>query len=680
MSDILLAKYNDNEINLHLVPAEAFETGKSKYHIKWTFTFGSREQWFDFELTPSTSQIPAARICGPNPDSEGDVAWFTIFTAPELRATVYMQCAASLITHTGVASFELVDSGGDHMIDMARWYQTALKQFIGTVSDCNLDIKIEADFPIFATDWELNSVLQVSQVGDAYKITSIASDQTKVVNCVSGDMSAITDAANYLSEVDTIPRDKRYYINNFVRKNGTLVSTKRYEFMIPPGAKIGFVLTQNPHDPEGLTHNMSLHIDNYTSFLYRIGGTGDSWSEGSFLTLLDSTVSRYYYGEWTDYNNGDFYKASCDTNIPIWPKIGWWESYLEGKLTEEDAENGGELSHHHPTTGADLDSSDITSPKVGASGIGCNVWALSKTDLKDIANVLYDDTQTVIDDIQKGTWLWGNNPMDFIISCYYVPLDISDFYDVNTGRDVYFGSYDSGLDKTQINENKESNRITLCQTPIESVYGDYRDVTLFKYELFLPFIGFIPLNIQAFLDKMLTVELAFDVMTHNIRYYIYADGIIQDRIDGSVGYDIPLMATDQVNKAKSDIQGVLNMFDVAKDVTSLAKPSVSGVGALASDALGAYSAIASKPTTKVIGNISSCMNIYDIRYVYLKVTETGNIKPGNLNAIYNYPSYYIGNSSGLSGYCELQDIQLSCAATEEEIEEIKTLLKGGVIF
>ena len=74
------------------------------------------------------------------------------------------------------------------------------------------------------------------------------------------------------------------------------------------------------------------------------------------------------------------------------------------------------------------------------------------------------------------------------------------------------------------------------------------------------------------------------------------------------------------------------------------------------------------------------MNIYDIRYVYLKITETGNIKPGNLNAIYNYPSYYIGNSAALSGYCELQDIQLSCAATDEEIAEIKSLLKGGVIF
>lgn len=678
MSDILLAKYGVNEVNLHLTDA-TFITGQSTYHIKWTLKHGSREQWWEAEITPSTNQIPAVRFGYRNMDIVGPAVYYALGVAPALFAYSDLGVGASSGVDTGILSGTITDQGGDS-ITTPYWYGFS-QALVGTVADCNVDITIEADFPIFCTDWELDT--GTPHDGDAYACTSGSDDNARVTNCVSGDMSDMEDASNYLNEADTIPRDKRYYINNFVRKNGVLTVNKRYEFRIPPGAKIGLVITQNPHDPEGLTYNMSLRIDNYTSFLYRVGGSGNSWSTGNFLTLLDLTVSRYYYGEWTDYNNGDFYKATCDTNIPIWRSNGWWESYLDGKLTEDDAENGGELSHQHPTTGDDLDSSDITSPQVGASGIGCNVWALSKSDLKDIADVLYDDTQTVIDDIQKGTWLWGNNPMDFVISCYYVPLDVSDFYTVNSGRSVYFGSYDSGLTKSQVDENKSSNRITLCNTPIESVYGDYRDITLFKYELFLPFIGFIPLDIQAFIDKMLTVELAFDVMTHNIRYYIYADGIIQERIDGSVGYDIPLMATDQVNKSKSDIQGMLNLVDVAKDIGSAAPTAagaLGGIGAAASDSLSAYTNLAKKPASKIIGNISSCMNIYDIRYVYLKITETGNIKPGNLNAIYNYPSYYIGNSAALSGYCELQDIQLSCAATDEEIAEIKSLLKGGVIF
>lgn len=685
MAEILLAKYNANEINLVCPPAEAFTPGQEKYHIKWTFTFNDQEKYFEYELTPSTgsNNIPAVRFGYRNMDMNDVPCYYEMYSAPELRTYLAFALGTTEGQSTGIVSGTLVDSGGTLNIEMANWRQINTERLVGTVAACNLEIKIETDFPIFFSETAIFTGTIGGKVGDAYYCTSKAADNGYVLDCVTGDMSDIENAVNYTSQVNTIPRDKRYYINNFVRKNGTLVANKRYEFMIPPGAKIGLVITQNPHDPEGLTYNMSLHIDNYTSFLYRTGGSGDSWSTGSFLTLLDLTVSRYYYGEWTDYGNGDYYKASCDTNIPIWPSNGGWESYLDGRITEEDAENGGELSHHHPTTGEDLDSSDIESPQIGASGIGCNVWALNKSDLNDIADILYDDTQSVIDDIQKGTWLWGNNPMDFIISCYYVPFDISEFYTTDSGRDVFFGSYDSGLDKTKVIENSNSNRITLCSTPIESVYGDYRDITLFKYELFLPFIGFIPLDIQAFLDKMLTVELSFDIMTHNIRYYIYADGIIQERIDGSVGYDIPLMATDQVNKAKSDIQGMLNLVDVAKDIGSAAPTAAGalrGIGSAASDALTAYTNIAKKPAAKIIGNISSCMNIYDIRYVYLKITETGNIKPENLNAIYNYPSYYIGNSAALSGYCELQDIQLSCAATDEEIAEIKSLLKGGVIF
>ena len=540
--------------------------------------------------------------------------------------------------------------------------------------DASLGINIEADFPLFMGERDTYTDATIEAVTYQYDAAIQGVIMSEVT--IAGEYENINEAVNSFDEADTIPRDNRYYINNIVRKNGSIVEQKRYEFRIGPTSKIGLV-ANIPHEPEGLTSNMILKITSPV-FVYREGGTGDDWTVAHVVL---SPFKDYYRGEWTDYSNGDFYKATTDTNIPIWKSNHEWGAYVDGELTEDDAENAGDLSHKHPTTGDDLDSSDIESPQIGASGVGANVWALSKSDLEDIVDILYDDDQSLMDDIKEGIWLWGNNPMDFIISLYYVPFDVSDFYSVSSGNSVYFGSYNSGLDKPKVVENKASNRIVLCNTPIESVYGDYRDITQFKYELFLPYIGFIPLNINAFLDKMLKVEMAFDVMTHNIRYYIYANGIIQERVDGSVGYDIPLMGTDQVNKAKSDIQGVKDIIDTTGKLSgSFAEPKPRDIITSVNGCISAYQNLASKPTAKILGGISSCMNIYDIKYVYLKITETGTIKPGNLNAIYNYPSYYIGNSAALSGYCELQDIQLSCAATDEEIAEIKSLLKGGVIF
>lgn len=682
MADFLLCKYNTQESYLHVISSGDFVANKEKYHIKWSFRFGNQDKYYEYELTRKDgAKLPAVIFVHGGVLINDPPVYYELLTAPELRCATYSKLAGNSNDETGILSGRLVDSGGELDIEMtgSGWNVPEWKDFIGTVSDCVLDVTIETDFPIFISDWQVqDNSFDMHAVGQNYANDAVSDDITRINNCLYGDGSSASDAANTESVVNTIPRQNRYYINNILRKNGTIVARKRYEFMIAPGGKIGFV-ANIPHDPIGLYYNMYLRISGSgLTFLYREGGTGDSWTTGHLIT---TELGSYYYGEWTDYSNGDFYKATTDTNIPIWRDEIIWNAYVDGNVGQEEAENGGQLARVHASTGSDLDSSDISSPSIGASGIGANVWALTQSQLKDIFDILYDDDQTLIDDIKKGIWVWGNNPMDFVISVYFVPFDVSNFYTLSTGNHVYFGSYDSGLSLPKVVENKTSNRIVLCETPIESVYGDYRDLTQFTYELFLPYIGFIPLDINAFLDKMLKVEMCFDIMTHNIRYYIYANNIIQERVDGSVGYDIPLMGTDQVNKAKSDVQAVKDAISLGADVVkSGAEPTIGDVANSVSSCIDIYRGFASKPSAKIIGGISSSMNIYDITYVYLKVTEKNTIKPAKLNRIYNKPSYYIGSASALSGYCEISDIQLVCNATEAEIREIKQLLKEGVIF
>lgn len=672
MGDIMVAEYGSNQINLHFTPSE-FHTGQEKYHIKWTFTFGSREQWFEFELTPTTAQIPAARIGTASISSPGDVAWFVALNPPEIRTTLYMQVSSAY--STGVGAFELVDSGGDTIITMDTWYRTGLKEFFGTVADCSLDVTIEADFPIFGTDWELNSAQQTYQVGDAYKITSIADDESYVNNCVAGDMSDITNALNYLDVADTIPRNKIYWIYNRLKKNGTIIETKRNEFQIAPGGRIWLVAPQ--HDNTGQSYNMTLYMQG-TGLTFKHRTPGSPWTVEHLLT---PTLSKYYYGEWTDYNNGDFYNAINNTNIPIFADTQTGDAYGDGLIGEDMALNAGEVEDRRSTTGTDLESTDIPNITVGASGIGCNVWALDRGNLNSIMSILFDDDQTIIDDIKNGTWLWGNNPADFIISCYFVPFAISNFYDTTTER-VYLGFYDTNLDYTRVKESKSSGqRITLVNTTIDSVYGDWRDYTNFKYEIYLPYVGFYPLDVMSYLNKTLTVEMAFDIMTHNIRYYLFANGKIVDRVDGSVGYDIPLMATDQVNKAKSDLAGITNV--VKGGVEMAGGVSTGNIGMLAKGGMDTFKGVQSGfayPKQEIVGNVSSSMNIYDINYAYLKITEKDTLKPDKLNTIYNYPSYFIGNVSELSGYTIIDDLQFACTGTSEEINEILSLLRGGAIL
>lgn len=690
MADILLAKYNDNEVTLHLEAAE-FNPGQSKYHVKWTIVFNDQEQWFEYEINSTTEKLPALRFNYFNMDLSGAPIYYDIISAPSMVAVANVNLGKSSGVDAGLDfnSAVLINEGGVPLITSRTWHSWA-KTFSGTVSNCKLDIYIEADFPIFCTDWAIDT--SNPGVGQAYKCTSISADNDRVRNCVSGDMSDAEDAQNYATVANTIPRDKIYFIKNILKKNGTVVSSKHYRFKVPPSGKLYFIANQ--HDNTGQTFNMTLYAYGLglpPTFLWQVGGSGTSWTTAHLLT---TELSRYYYGEWTDYSNGDYYKTvgtapAGYTNIPIFADEDIADKYIEGLIGEDAAINAGDLGYDGKiTTGDDLSSSDIPSPVIAGSGAGVNVWLLDKGNLNAIFSDLYSDTQTIIDDIQKGTWLWGNNPIDFIVSIYYVPFNVSSFYDTITER-VWLGQYDTGHDYTKAKETKSSGqRIILVNQTIDQVYGDWRDLDFFKYEVFLPYIGFVPLDPQIYVGHTLKIELAFDVMTHNIRYYLFSDGVVVERVDGSVGYAIPITGTDMVNKASQNLSGAMNAINsgmnIGQGAAQMSKGSlVTGFTNVTNGVMGAIDGLknmAQYPKQIIKGDISASMNIFDINYVYLKITEKQSIYPSAIRQVYNNPSYVCCKLSDLLGYCELQDVQLTSSCTKQEYDEIIQLLKEGVIF
>lgn len=683
MSDILLAEYGTNQINLHL-EGGVFNPGQEKYHIKWTYKFNDREQWFEYELTPSTGQLPAVRFGYTNMDIAAAPAYYYIVTPPEVRIFLRLFLGASTGVDSGILSGTLVDQGGDTIIGTTPAWNGYSGQLFGTVSDSNVDITIEADFPIFCTDWSLDT--DAGATGDCYKCTSITDDNDRVTNCVSGDMSDAEDAQNYTSIANTIPHDKIYFIRNILKKNGTVVAHKHYRFRVPPNAKLALYATE--HDADGQTINMRLKATGLglpPTFMYMdMESTPLTWVVAHLLT---ATLSEYYYGEWTNYNNGDWYKVigttkAGNTNIPVFASEEQADEYLDGLRGEDTALNSGDLNvGGNISTGDDLESSDIPNPVIAGSGTGCNVWLLDSGNLNAIFNDLYDDTQTTIDAIKEGVWLWGNNPIDFIIRMYYVPFDVSSFYDTVTDR-VWLGHYDTGHDYTKAKETKSSGqRITLVNQTIDNVYGDFRDIDFFKYDLFLPYVGFVPLDPAVYVGHTLKVEMAFNVMTHDIRYYLFVDGVLTDRVDGSVGYDIPLLGTDMVNKANNDINGIINTAKGGLEFgLGVASGNVAMAGKGTLDAFNGIRSTLQYPKEIIRGDISSSMNIYDINYVYLKITEKQSIYPPEITQIYNFPSYVAGTLGQLSGYCEITNIQLKSNCTESEYNEILNLLEGGVIF
>ena len=555
----------------------------------------------------------------------------------------------------------------------------------------DVTITIDADFPIFAMD----STTSSDGTGGTYVRFANTNFSTYETEIKTGDTTHISQSVNYKNVVNEIPVDKVWTARTHLKKNGSVVaaSSKAYDFRIQPDAKIWFVYTDRLEGDDA--PNLILHI-NKAPWLQKSAYAPDS--EYTETSLLDTD---YWMGNWMDYDTGDSYTGWLSTNIPIFDTEAKGDAYGRGDIGIDEAINGGDTTFSISTIGDDLSSSEIPTVNLATSGAGCFIYDLSVADVKQIMSTyLYTDDASLKAEYVDALWLWGNNPIDFFIDLYYIPFSITNFYDT-VAANLKFGSYQ--IPDTSYTAVKEANgdRITLFTTSFEGIYGDWRDYTLFKYELFLPYVGFIELDPQKYINKMVSCEMMFDITTHNLRYYLFADGVISDRVDGSVGVNIPLMATDQVNKAKNDRNSYYSLEKNKWNFAGAAAGAVVGgvaagpAGAVVGGAVGIIGSainaqinanqlneqIKSQPTEQIYNSFSSAMNIYDISYAYLKITEKGSIIPDKLHSLYGYPCYYMGKGSALSGYCELSDIRLSgFTGTIDEANALKTILREGVIL
>ena len=679
---MILASFNGSNVSIDF-NKKTFEFGKSKYFITAKVTYNnsgtSYIQTAKWSITPnvSSNNIPALRIARGTPDSTGTPVTFNYLSSvPRVIAQNNIRLGASSGVFTGISRIQLVESGGSgSRLSIGDIY------FSGNIFDDNTDVivnyEIDSEIPIFIPDYDILP----QTYGEAVSLKNLSNCDALITNVSSGDATQIVNAVNYYNVTNSILSDKTYFIRSSLKVNGTPTSHKDYCFQILPDAKI--CLYQDDTVTGDGSPNLHLIISQYPCLVKGYSDPDSAYTESS-----NPDTEYWHSGYWRDIDTGVNYTGVCSTNIPIFRGQENAQKYLDGDLSESDALNGGSFANTDSTIGGELTGSDIPTINLSASGVGCYTYAVSEAQLKDImANYLFTTDANLQQSIKDALWTWGNNPIDFMIDCYYVPFSITAFYDT-INANLKFGTYQFPNTSYPAVKESNGNRLTLFNTTFEGVYGDWRDYTQFTYDLYLPFVGFFTLDNYKYLNHTVKCEMMFDLSTHNVRYYLFVDGIITDRVDGSVGVNIPLMATDTVNKAKHDREtkyGLVNdSLKLAGSVGQLAAGdiggAVSGVNTVISG-IKKYEDLQTKPTSSVEGSFSSSMNIYDISYAYLRITEKQLILPDKLNQLYNYPSYYMGSASQLSGYCEISDIRLNgFTGTVEEMEELKRDLMEGVIL
>lgn len=354
---------------------------------------------------------------------------------------------------------------------------------------------------------------------------------------------------------------------------------------------------------------------------------------------------------------------------------------------DEGTEPGGGGGSH------DLDSDDIDIPALpGLSAVDTGFITLfnpSLTELKALADYLWSPLFD-IDTVKK---LFAD-PMDVFLGLSIVPVAVPD----GTPKTVKVAGISTGV--TMTTAARQYVEVNCGSITVNEYWGAYLDYDPYtKAELYLPYVGVHPIAIDDIMGKTIAIRYHVDILSGACVAYVKCGASVLYTFIGQCSSSIPINRSDWT----SVINGALTIATAIGTMVATggaSAPMASGSAGEAGAAAGASAAkeaskkaamvrgvseIAStavnvmKPSIEKSGSISGTGGMMAIQKPYLILTRPRQAVPNNQKHYMGYPSFITTYISALSGYTEMEYVHLEgISATDEELSEIESLLKGGV--
>lgn len=530
------------------------------------------------------------------------------------------------------------------------------------------------DFPN-RTPWE-----SISTLISSLPIVEKGKDTSDYID--DNDTSVIYDSSEIPSDYSNPPNMYYMYSRLYSVNSDYADKQQKYdrkvEFRVPDGIRMCYY-----RDNESRS-NVMLDIEP-CEFKVR-EYVNDSWTNWQTVTDL-SVYKEHYFADIADDNyiefNGRYYYSACNTNIPLAGSADDAFRYLEHEINDDEMYI--QQKEHPNKSGDSIYSQTDDLNECSVRAILSRLYTMSYSNLVILSNVIFNNDATEMDSLLKGLEMYGNNPIACIADLYYTPIALSDFIDVTGTNSVKFGSYlaePSGLSVNQVNFNKGIKQ--LCSTFIHGQFGDWRDQELVTYQLYLPFCGMMQLDSSVFVNHTLTVKVTYDLRSHNMKYYIFADAKLYTTKECSLGVNFVIMGNDTSGKA---IQNLNNLTGLARSVAqvglSVASPVnavglATGAGDLATSAVSSIVSMTKEAPTQMTGNSSPASACNDIMYPFLLIKTQKHTYPAKLNQVYGMPCNVVNKIGNSKGFTVVESPELVGNMLAEEKEAITALLAKGV--
>ena len=300
---------------------------------------------------------------------------------------------------------------------------------------------------------------------------------------------------------------------------------------------------------------------------------------------------------------------------------------------------------------------------VGSHGNN-GLWSIYNptiNELKSLGGYLW--SSNIIEILQK----FLNNPMDCIISLHMIYATPS----TNGKQNIILGYLDSGVNANVV-VNQFIN-IDCGSVNTTEYFGDARDYVspYTTVECYLPFIGIVKLKTEDIIGSNINIIYTLDVLTGAIlcKIFVTKNGAKQQlyTFNGNASVQIPLTGSDRTRLLSGAITGAVAGITTGGLIGAVA-------GGVAGGLMGGTSIERS-------GNFSANSGALGIKKPYLIISRKTPYDADNYNDYYGYPSNKTVVLNNCKGFTRVKDIYIDIPnATNEEKNEIETLLKNGVII
>ena len=340
-------------------------------------------------------------------------------------------------------------------------------------------------------------------------------------------------------------------------------------------------------------------------------------------------------------------------------------------------------------------SADGISGQGGGNGKYGDIDGIEPTDVPDLPTInaaslglitLYNPSAGVVNSLAQ--YLWSGmfdpasfkklfaDPMGCMIGLSVVPAIPS----VQGSKNIMFGNTDTGISCDYLSSNYCN--VDCGSVAVDEFVGSFLDYEPYcKLNLFLPYVGFVPLSADDIVGGSINVQYNVDVLSgHCVAFVKHSVKGVMYSYSGNCITNIPITS--------QSFTGALQSY-----YTGLAGIAGSALGALGSGGAGlvqtgaeiartaANTVFDMHPTFQRSGSMGGAAAIMGVQTPFIVIQRPRFSVPNRVQRYVGQTSNITMNLSDCHGFTMCDHVHLDgITATSEEIMEMESMLKQGVIL